>query len=65
LKIERSVEDKVSERNVELMIEGKMVNCVGLKLEKSVYSVKPESMKHQVAVNEKINLIQWKLEELV
>jgi hypothetical protein len=31
LKIERSVGDKVSERNAELMIEGKVVNCVGLK----------------------------------
>jgi hypothetical protein len=45
LKIERSIEDKVSERNVEWMVEGKVVNCVGLKLEKSVRgkcSVKPE-----------------------
>jgi hypothetical protein len=50
LNVERSVgvrspSNIVSERNVELMLERKVVNCVGLKLAKSVRakcSVEPE-----------------------
>jgi hypothetical protein len=48
------------------MLERKVVNCAGLKLEKSVRakcSVKPEKnnqlMKHRVAVNKKINLRKY------
>jgi hypothetical protein len=52
---QKSVEYRVSERKVELMLERKVVHWVGLKSEKSVhanYSVKPE---REQSINEALS----------